>query len=85
MVDAGTVPHDAGPAPVDVTTPAPTDAGAGGDAAVTPSDAGDDDTGVLDDPDAAVDDGRFDRPEFRELRAIVLERFANVFDLPQTG
>ncbi len=32
-----------------------------------------------------VDDGRFDRPEFRELRAIVLERFANVFDLPQTG
>ena len=32
-----------------------------------------------------VDDGRFDRPEFRELRAIVLERFANVIDLPQTG
>lgn len=32
-----------------------------------------------------VDDGRFDRPEFRELRAIVLERFASVFDLPQTG
>ncbi len=32
-----------------------------------------------------VDDGRFDRPEFRDLRTIVLARFANLLDLPQTG
>ena len=32
-----------------------------------------------------VDDGRFDQPEFSELKAIVLERFANLLDLPQTG
>lgn len=32
-----------------------------------------------------VDDGRFDQPEFVELKAIVLERFANLLDLPQTG
>ena len=32
-----------------------------------------------------VDDGRFDLPEFGELRKVVLERFANLLDLPQTG
>jgi ATP-dependent DNA helicase RecG len=32
-----------------------------------------------------VDDGRFDQPEFSELKVIVLERFANLLDLPQTG
>jgi ATP-dependent DNA helicase RecG len=32
-----------------------------------------------------VDDGRFDQPEFRALKAIVLERFAHVLELPQTG
>ena len=32
-----------------------------------------------------VDDGRFDKPEFAPLKAIVLERFANLLDLPQTG
>jgi ATP-dependent DNA helicase RecG len=29
--------------------------------------------------------GDFDTPEFRALKAIVLERFADVLDLPQTG
>ena len=32
-----------------------------------------------------VDDGRFDLPEFSELKTVVLERFANLLDLPQTG
>ncbi|MFN9717719.1 MAG: ATP-dependent DNA helicase RecG [Planctomycetota bacterium] len=32
-----------------------------------------------------VDDGRFDQPEFRNLRTIVITRFANLLDLPQTG
>ena len=32
-----------------------------------------------------VDDGRFDQPEFSALRTIVLTRFANLLDLPQTG
>ncbi len=32
-----------------------------------------------------VDNGEFDQPEFRALKAIVLERFAHVLDLPQTG
>jgi ATP-dependent DNA helicase RecG len=32
-----------------------------------------------------VDDGRFDQPEFSALKKIVLERFANLLDLPQTG
>lgn len=32
-----------------------------------------------------VDDGRFDQPDFRALKSIVLERFAHVLDLPQTG
>ncbi|MEZ6060280.1 MAG: ATP-dependent DNA helicase RecG [Planctomycetaceae bacterium] len=29
--------------------------------------------------------GQFDEPEFRPLKSIVLERFADVLDLPQTG
>ena len=32
-----------------------------------------------------VDDGRFDLPEFGELKTVVLKRFANLLDLPQTG
>ncbi|MCX7397216.1 MAG: ATP-dependent DNA helicase RecG [Planctomycetales bacterium] len=32
-----------------------------------------------------VDEGRFDQPEFSALRTIVLSRFANLLDLPQTG
>jgi len=32
-----------------------------------------------------VDHGQFDQPEFSELKAVVLERFANLLDLPQTG
>ena len=32
-----------------------------------------------------VDEGRFDQPEFAALKAIVLARFANLLDLPQTG
>ncbi|MFO0427292.1 MAG: ATP-dependent DNA helicase RecG [Planctomyces sp.] len=32
-----------------------------------------------------VSDGRFDQPEFRPLKAIVLERFSHVLELPQTG
>lgn len=32
-----------------------------------------------------VDSGQFDQPEFRPLKAAVLERFAHVLDLPQTG
>ena len=32
-----------------------------------------------------VDEGRFDQPEFVTLKAIVLARFANLLDLPQTG
>jgi hypothetical protein len=32
-----------------------------------------------------VDEGRFDLPEFSALRTIVLSRFANLLDLPQTG
>ncbi len=32
-----------------------------------------------------VDDGRFDQPEFQGLKSVVLERFANLLDLPQTG
>lgn len=32
-----------------------------------------------------VDDGRFDQPEFQGLKSIVLERFANLLELPQTG
>ncbi len=32
-----------------------------------------------------VDDGRFDLPEFGALKTVVLERFANLLDLPQTG
>lgn len=32
-----------------------------------------------------VDDGRFDQPEFSALKAIVLERFAHLLELPQTG
>lgn len=32
-----------------------------------------------------VSSGQFDQPEFRALKAIVLERFAHVLDLPQTG
>ena len=32
-----------------------------------------------------VDHGQFDQPEFSELKTVVLERFANLLDLPQTG
>ena len=32
-----------------------------------------------------VDHGQFDQPEFAALKAVVLERFANLLDLPQTG
>ncbi|MBL8817816.1 MAG: ATP-dependent DNA helicase RecG [Planctomyces sp.] len=32
-----------------------------------------------------VQSGEFDLPEFRALKAIVLDRFAHVLDLPQTG
>lgn len=32
-----------------------------------------------------VDDGRFDQPDFGELKSIVLERFANLLDLPHSG
>ncbi|MEI7698830.1 MAG: helicase-related protein, partial [Planctomycetia bacterium] len=32
-----------------------------------------------------VDSGSFDAPEFQALRTIVLNRFDNLFDLPQTG
>ncbi len=32
-----------------------------------------------------VDHGQFDQPEFSELKAVVLQRFANLLDLPQTG
>ena len=32
-----------------------------------------------------VDSGSFDAPEFHALRTIVLNRFDNLFDLPQTG
>lgn len=32
-----------------------------------------------------VDSGAFDQPEFRPLKAVVMERFAHVLDLPQTG
>lgn len=32
-----------------------------------------------------VDHGQFDQPDFSELKAVVLERFANLLDLPQTG
>lgn len=32
-----------------------------------------------------VDSGEFDQPEFRALKAIVLERFSHVLELPQTG
>jgi ATP-dependent DNA helicase RecG len=32
-----------------------------------------------------VDHGHFDQPEFSPLKAIVLNRFANLLDLPQTG
>ncbi|MEI6541620.1 MAG: ATP-dependent DNA helicase RecG, partial [Planctomycetota bacterium] len=32
-----------------------------------------------------VDDGRFDLPEFIELKTVVLARFAHLLDLPQTG
>ena len=32
-----------------------------------------------------VDDGRFDQPEFHQLKSVVLERFANLLEFPQTG
>jgi ATP-dependent DNA helicase RecG len=32
-----------------------------------------------------VDHGQFDQPEFSKLKAVVLQRFANLLDLPQTG
>jgi ATP-dependent DNA helicase RecG len=32
-----------------------------------------------------VDSGAFDQPEYRALKTVVLERFAHVLDLPQTG
>ena len=32
-----------------------------------------------------VDHGQIDQPEFGTLKAVVLERFANLLDLPQTG
>lgn len=32
-----------------------------------------------------VDQGKFDEPEFKDLRQIVLSRFANLLELPQTG
>ena len=32
-----------------------------------------------------VDSGEFDAPEFRPLKSIVLDRFGNALDLPQTG
>jgi ATP-dependent DNA helicase RecG len=35
--------------------------------------------------DQLVESGEFDQPEFRPLKAIVLERFAHVLELPQTG
>jgi ATP-dependent DNA helicase RecG len=32
-----------------------------------------------------VDSEQFDRPDFQQLRRIVVQRFAHLFDLPQTG
>lgn len=47
------------------------------------------DAGVLDEARTAaitlVDSGEFDGPEFAPLKIHVLERFATLFDLPQTG
>lgn len=32
-----------------------------------------------------VDHGQFDQPDFSQLKAVVLQRFANLLELPQTG